>query len=177
MNKLRLFKLILTISLPVCFVLGVIQLLLLDVKSASFGPNILTGTFFFSLFLVLSMYRIHWMGQHKIDWITLILGTSSALILLTMRIAPENVLGLWKVAIAIFILFSGYIFFRKTPSTRPLAIITKGFLLISCGILIYGLTMQISSPVYYEIAFYTLLLTFVTSALHALTSPKETKDA
>lgn len=177
MNKVRLFKLILTIGLSFCFVFGGVQLLLLDVKSASFGPNILTGTFVFSLLLVLSMYRIHWIGQQKVDWIALILGLSTALLLLAMRLAPENVLALWKVTVSLFILFNGYILFRKIPAKGYLSIVAKSFLLISCAILLYAIVMQISSPVYYEIAFYALFLTAVMSAVQVfLPSSKTSQD-
>lgn len=173
MKGVQIIKHGLTAIALISFTIGLFQWVNLDVTSDTFGNLIISGIFFLALFLTMSVYRIHWIGQRKINWIGLLLFTINVIGLLLMWLNPKNVLALWKPTVATFILLSTYTFYLKIDRKNWSGSLSKVLLLITASLFLFPLFIRTSHPSYYVMLWLTLAITTIFSIIHVFVPEKK----
>lgn len=173
MTKLSLFKHGLTAVTLCLFIVGLIQLLNLDVSAETFGKTIVSGIFFLSLSITTAIYRIHWINQQKINEITLGLYLLTLSGLLVMFLNPKNIFALWRPTMATFILLSGYILYMKINRRNWGALSAKVLLWITTGLFLYPLVVKTTSADYFGVCGYCLGSVGLFSLIHLFLPEKQ----
>ena len=140
----------------------------LDVESETFGKDILTGTYTLFLFVVLTVYRLDWIGRQKHFWLSTLLTLSCVVMLSIMLLYPKNIMALWKPTLAAFTIQAGYIFWSKLSRKNWSLIVARGFIALTCGFLIVPLFSKTGNPDYYSITGYLLLASLVFGVINSL---------
>jgi len=154
-------------------VLGLTQLVSLDVTQESFGSHIISGSFFLALFVLSATYRIDWIGRNKINWISFGLFLLSLSGLLIMLLNPKNVMALWKPTAAAYILLCGFVFFLKISGRNWSAITAKILIAATSVLFLLPLLIQTTSRNYYQLSWIFLLGTGLFSILHIFLPEKQ----
>lgn len=175
MDRIKLVKHVLTTLILLALIAGIFQIVSLDLESELFGPNLISGSYFLFVFVVLLVYRLNWVGIKKVDWFALLAALTTLGLLSIMLIAPKNILALWKVALTSFILLSSYVLLRKVTGKSVLSWVTRGLLLATCLTLLAALLMRITSPVFYTIS-WLMIMSAGLLALINLFVPGQSKN-
>jgi len=159
MKRENLIKHTLTGLLVISLGLGLFQLTTLDIESESFGPELISGVYFLFLFVILTVYRIDWVGRKKVNWISLFLFVITIALLSVMLVSPKNILALWKYTLVAFVVYSAYIFALKTVGKSWIKWLTRALIIVTASILIYSIMMRTSNPLFYQASWYLLMAT------------------
>ncbi len=160
MKIVNLSKHGLTVAFIAAGIIGWIQVYNWDVTEENFGKTILSGIFFLSIAVLMAVYRIHWVGRNKVNWISLGLFVLTFIGLTLMLFYPKNVMAFWKPSVVVFVLLCGYTFFLKLNKKNWSASVAKSLLVLTAGMFLFSLIIETSSPDYYR---FSLLLLVVTA--------------
>lgn len=173
MKILNASKHALTLIFVATLVLGLVQLYKLDVTDENFSKAIIGGIFYLSLAVLLGVYRIHWIGRNKINWISFGLFILTLIGLLLMFVSPKNVMAFWKPTIAAFVLLCGQAYFLRLNRNNWSTWVAKGFLGITSILFLIPLLLETSSRDYYMIAWISLLGTGLFSIIQLFLPEKQ----